>query len=100
MTTRYTSENRVAGWQYTQDLDAREALQRIAADKARSFTTKRFVGESLTAYRLRVGLTVSQVFRGNRKPVLTVNCPALLACCLVVAFWALVALLFCASLPL
>lgn len=33
-------------------------LQQIAADKARNHTTRRFRGESVAAWRVRVGLTV------------------------------------------
>lgn len=61
MTTRYSETNRLPAWQYCADLDAREALERIEADKARSFTTHRFIGESVVAWRQRIGLAVEPV---------------------------------------
>ena len=92
MTTKYTESNRVAGWQYTQDLDAREALQRIDRERNSLLSRRRFRHESLIAWRVRVGLAVVGKVRGlTREQVL---------CAGLCAFAVFVAVLFCASLPL
>ena len=89
MTTQYTESNRLPAYQHARDLDAREALQRIEADKARNFTRHRFQGESIAAHRLRLGLAVLRPIRG-----LSANDKLSAA---FAAFWLLLAAIFIAS---
>lgn len=46
-------------------MTAPQSLSRIAADRAKNHTTRRFVGESVLSHRRRIGLVGVPVVRPN-----------------------------------